>query len=394
MALFRYKAVSLEGKAFNGVIEADSLSNAKEKLRKNQVYITHLVALGHERNTLTLPPDLLLNFTRELAQLLKAGLPLYESLVTIEEKYRQHPKHPLFVDLCDHLKGGSQLSLAMKRYPQTFDRIYISMVQAGEQSGNLTVVFTQLAQLLHKGQQLKKQMISTLTYPAFLGSFCLLIIGALLFFIIPSLKELLEGRDLHPFTILILAISNWANAHVSFLISFIFSFALISWWLLRQKKVRLYLQKLSFEIPLLKTILLHSSIVRFSRSLSMLLNGGVALLDALTLSRKMMKSLLLEAVIEEAEKKIAEGQRLSVALQSQTLLPPLMTRMLALAEETGNMKEAFEHLSMIYEEELEKHLNQLTTYLQPVMLMILGGIVGFVILSILLPLTDVNSFLN
>lgn len=394
MPLFRYKAISPEGKAFGGVVEADSLPVAKERLRKNQVYIIELAMMGSRSQELTLPPALLLAFTRDLAQLLKAGLPLYESLVTIEEKYRRHPKHSLFLDLCDHLKGGSLLSLALKRYPKTFNQIYLSMVQAAEQSGHLAEVFDQLAQLLYRQQSLKKQVLSTLTYPAFLGMFCFVIICALFFFIIPSMKELLEGRRLHPLTQCVLSLSQWANDHVNLLIVSLFSLPILIWIVVRQPQTRVRLQKLSLQIPFLKSVLLHSSLVRFCRSLSMLLGSGVPLLEALALSRKMMNSLVLEGVIEEAEKRIVEGQRLSVALQDQTLLPSLVTRMLALAEETGKMKEAFLNLSIIYEEELEKHLSQLTTFLQPIILIILGGIVGLVILSILLPLTDVNSFIG
>ena len=268
------------------------------------------------------------------------------------------------------------------------------MVQAAEQSGNLGKVFDQLAQLLHRQQSLKKQILSTLTYPAFLATFCFVIICALFFFIIPSMRELLEGRSLHPLTLCVLSISKWANEHVYFLSTLFFSLPLLIWFTLRQPQTRIHLQKLSLQIPLFKTLILHSSLVRFCRSLAMLLGSGVPLLEALSLSKKMMNNLSLEKVIEEAEKKIIEGQRLSSALQAQSLLPPLVTRMLALAEETGKMEDAFLNLSTIYEEELEKHLAQLTTFLQPVMLMILGGIVGLVMLSILLPLTDVNSFIN
>jgi general secretion pathway protein F/type IV pilus assembly protein PilC len=394
MPLFKYRAISGEGKNFNGVVEADSLSVAKEKLRKNQVYITELIAVGNQKKELTLSFPLLLAFTRELAQLLKAGLPLYESLVTIEEKYRKNPKHSLFVDLCDHLKSGSHLSLALKKYPQTFHPIYLSMVQAGEQSGNLAEVFEQLAQLLHRQQSLKKQLASALTYPAFLAAFCFLIVCALTFFIIPSMRELFEGRDVHPLTRVVLSVSLWANEHIPFLLGSFCTIPLLIGVLMKRATTRLYLHRLSFQIPFVKTILLQSALVRFCRTLSMLLGSGVPLLEALAHSRKMLNNLLLEQVVQEAEKKIIEGQRLSAALQSQTILPPLVTRMLALAEETGKMKEAFLNLSVIYEEELEKHLSQLTTFLQPVMLMILGGIVGLVILSILLPLTDVNSFIN
>jgi general secretion pathway protein F len=394
MSLFRYQAINREGKSFHGVIEADSFSGAKEKLRKNQVYVTGVSAIEEQRDEVVLSPSLLLEFTRELAQLLRAGLPLYESLVTIEEKYRRHPKHPFFLDLCDHLKGGAHLSLVLKRYQKTFDQIYLSMVQAAEQSGNLAEVFEQLARLLHKQQGLKKQLLSTLSYPIFLGAFCLLIIGMLFFFIIPSMQELLEGRSLHPLTQLVLNSSRWANAHVPLLIILGCLFPVLFFFFLKKPATALYLQQISFRIPFLKTILLHSSLVRFCRTLALLLGSGIPLLEALAYSRNTLNQLPLEQVIQKAEKKIIEGERLSIALKGAAILPPLVVRMLALAEETGKMQEAFSKLAAIYEEELEKHLAQLTLFLQPVMLMILGGIIGFVVLSILLPLTDVNSFIN
>lgn len=376
------------------MIEADSMAAAKEKLRKGQIYLTDLIALGDGSTSMAWSPALLLRFTQELAQLLQAGLPLYESLLTIEEKYRRHPQHALFLDLCDHLKQGQPLSVAMKRYPTTFDQIYLSMVQAGEQSGRLALVFDQLAQLLLRGQKLKKRLISTFTYPAFLGGFCLLIVGVLLFFIIPSLGELLEGRDLHILTQGVLSLSRWANDSVPYLLGLggVLLCALVGVW--RHPRTKLFLQEISLKVPFIKSIILHASLVRFSRALSMLLEGGVPLLEGLSLSRKVMKSAVLENVVQEAEQRIMQGQRLSTALQGQTLLPPLVLRVVALAEETGRMQEAFAHLSAIYEEELDKHLAQLMVFLQPVLLMVLGGLVGLVVLSILLPLTDVSSFIN
>ncbi len=123
MPLYRYQAVTAEGRPIKGVIDADSLPVAKERLRKQQILVTSVTALQGKQQRLHLPPTMLLVFTREIFQLLKAGLPLYESLLTIEEKYRKHKAHPLFLDLCDHLKGGAALSSALKKYPETFDKI-------------------------------------------------------------------------------------------------------------------------------------------------------------------------------------------------------------------------------------------------------------------------------
>lgn len=394
MALFQYKAIGVDGKACQGVIEADSITHAKEKLRKDRVYMTDLIPVADRLTQLKLPDPLLLQFTQELAQLLSAGLPLYESLVTIEEKYRKHPKHSLFLDLCDHLKRGHHLSVALKKYSATFDQIYISMVQAAEQSGRLAEIFQQLAELLARSQKLKKKIVSTFTYPAFLGAFCFLIIGALLFFIIPSLSDLLEGRSLHPLTSCVLSTSHFANDHIAGLVSTGILLLLGGIYLSQATQAKKIFQSYCLRIPMIQTICLHVSLVRFFRSGALLLDGGVALLDALHLSRRVMKHPLLEKGIEQAEQLIVEGKKFSDALALDASMPPLVVRMMGLAEETGKMKDAFAHLAKIYEEELERQLTQLITFLQPMLLIVLGGLVGLVVLSILLPLTDVSSFMG
>lgn len=392
MVLFRYRALNAQGKSFTGVIDADSLSSAKERLRKTQVLVTELIALKSSSYEISLPPPLLLNLTRQIAQLLRAGLPLYESLVTIEEKYRRHRAHPLLLDLCDHLKGGMALSAALKRYPKTFDRIYLAMVQVSEQSGNMAAVFEQLSKLIDRQQKLKKQLFSALAYPLFLGVFCGLIICGLLFFIIPTMAELFEGRALHPLTHTVLTISKWANAHALTLLILLLSAPVAFFVLWRQHQIRLLAQQLCLKVPLLKTMILHTSLIRFCRATAMLLTGGVPLLEALRLSHHVLKNLMLESAIARAEQKIIEGKPLSVAFSKDPIIPMLVTRMVATAEETGNMGEAFLSLAGIYEEEVEKHIAHLNTFLQPALLIILGAIVGMVILSILLPLTDVSSF--
>lgn len=392
MPLFRYQAVSNEGKPLKGVIDADSLLLAKEKLRKQQVLVTAITSLKNKQDELILPPSSLLAFTRELAQLLKAGLPLYESLLTIEEKQRRHKAHPLFLDLCDHLKEGASLSSALKKYPASFDRIYLAMVHVAEQTGNLPVVFEQLSELITRQQKLKTQLFSALAYPSFLAFFCLCVICGLLFFVIPSMKELFEDRALHPITAIILAISNWANENIPFLLTVFCSIAFILFFLIRSRKGKVLLYEYTLKVPLIKTLLLHSALVRFCRAFSMLLAGGVSLLETLTLSREVVKSPFLEEAILSAEKRIAQGERLSVAFKTSPHIPSLVIRMLSLSEETGKMGEAFFSLAEIYEEEMEKHLSQLTTFLQPLLLITLGAIVGLVVLSILLPLTDVSSF--
>lgn len=393
MPLFRYKALTETGKRVSGVIDADSLEMAKERLRRDRVMVTKLDTAG-ERKEVCLSPALLLAFTRELGQLLKAGLPLYESLLTIEEKYRKTRSHPLFLDLCDRLRGGEKLSTILKRYPKSFDAIYVSMVEAGEKTGALPWAFEQLFELIERRQKLKKQLISAMAYPAFLGAFCLLVVIGLLLFVIPSMQELFEGRRLHPLTQLVLSWSQFMQSNGLFMVIGITLIIMSLGAFFRRNQGRYALQKALHKVPLVKTVLLEAALIRFCRSCSILLSGGVPLVQSLTISRRAMKHSLLEEVVERAESQIIEGRPLSHELGQSERIPPLVSRMLAISEETGNLPEMFKNLSDIYDSELERSLGHITTFLQPALLILLGGVVGLVILSILLPLTDVGSLIS
>jgi general secretion pathway protein F/type IV pilus assembly protein PilC len=394
MGLFRYQALSAQGKKVSGVIDADSFVMAKERLRKEQVMVTRLEALADKRKEIALPPSLLLDFTRALGQLLRAGLPLYESLVTLEEKYKRHKAHPLFLDLCDRLKCGVSLSEALKKYPKTFDEIYVCMVKSAEQTGSLPSIFEQLTMLISRQHKLKKQLVSAMIYPAFLGGFCLVVVSMLFFFVIPSMSELFEGRQLHPLTHIVLSMSRFVNAHGILLLAAIASFISLTIFAVKRKASRIYMHQLALKVPFLKTLTLEASLIRFCRCSSILLTGGIPLLEALRLSRKVMNNILLEGVIEKAAQKVVEGRSLTSELKNSPLIPAMVIRMLAISEETGKVAPMLHNIADIYEEELEKNLTQLTTLLQPALLLLLGLIVGVVLLSILIPLTDVGSMIQ
>ena len=200
MTLFQYVALTKNGKKTIGLINADSFDLAKEQLRKQKVLVTKLILYKKQTKEQLLPPSLFLNLTRDIHVLLRAGLPLYDSLLTLQEKYHRTKAHSLLLNLCDQVKEGKHLSEALGQYPRIFDAVYISMVKAGEESGTLTDSFEELSKLISRSQGMKKKVMTAMIYPIFLGSFCLAVISALLFFLIPSMKELFEGRTLHPLT--------------------------------------------------------------------------------------------------------------------------------------------------------------------------------------------------
>ncbi|MBM3200895.1 MAG: type II secretion system F family protein [Chlamydiae bacterium] len=393
MPLYRYEALSLEGKKHKGMINADCLEMAKERLKKQKIIVTSLEKQKIKGAISNLSKASLLDFTRDIANLLSSGMPLYESLVIAEEKSLHSKEHPLFLDLCDQVKQGKKLSDVLAHYPKTFDSIYISMVRAAEESGSLADVFMQLTKVIARGEKLKKQMVGALTYPAFLCSFCLVVVVALFVFIIPSMQELLEGRRLHPLTECVLSISRFLSVYGNW-IGLIFAVqALFLFLFFRSRKGKEACKKGLLYIPLVKKMVSQAVMIRFSRTLGILLKNSVALPTALRLSAKVMDHPTFSEVVERAEKKIMEGKKLSMELGQSKWFAPMVVKMIATAEEVGKIDDMLLHIAEIYEEDLEKSLQQFTSLLQPIMLLLLGLIVGVVLLSVLLPLTDVSSFL-
>ena len=326
-----------------------------------------------------------------LGQLLRSGIPLFESLVIIEEKYHNHRFHPLMMDLCDGLKMGMSLSELLRKYPQSFDPVYVSMVHAGEQTASLPTIFDELCGLLQRQQKLKKQLFSAAAYPLFLGSFCGVVFFSLLLFVIPSLKNLFDGRALHPITRFVFAASDLTLAHGLEFAGGLLAILILLVIALRNPALRQKLDGWMLKVPFVGEFLREAALIRFCRTSSLLLSGGLPILPTLQLSRHVMKNKLLEEVMARAAQKVSEGRPLSEELKA---FPSMVSRMLAIAEETGKTAFMLQSIANICEENLEKRLQQFTAFLQPVLLLLLGLIVGIVLLSILIPMTDVGSVLQ
>jgi general secretion pathway protein F/type IV pilus assembly protein PilC len=268
------------------------------------------------------------------------------------------------------------------------------MVHAGEQTASLPAIFEELSALLQRQKKLKNQLIAAATYPLFLGAFCIAVFFALLLFVIPSMKNLFDGKALHPITKAVFGASDFVTEHGILLAISIA--ALLTLFILFSKTPRLrpFLDTFILRLPLISELVKEAAAIRFCRTASLLLFGGLPILTVLRLSSAVMKNRLLEAVIHSAENEVSEGKRLSGSLSTSPLIPSIVPRMLSIAEETGKTAIMLQNIANICEEKLEKELQQLTAFLQPALLLLLGLIVGLVLLSILIPLTDVGSILE
>ena len=394
MTLFKYKAISDSGKNISGFVTADSIELAKRQLQQAGKYITDVhphVSGKKERN---LSQDNVIEFTRDLASLLSAGLPLYEALKTVEEKYADEPIHHIYLDITDQVKHGKSLSEALQKHSTCFDEVYIAIVHAGEQTGKLENVFAHLEKLYSRQHKLKKQLQGALVYPLFLLSFAAVVVYVLLFVMVPMMKDFFEGRDLHPLTQVILATSDFATQNSLLLLTvFVLTISGVVLFI-RSQAGKEYLQTLSLRIPLIRRVVIQAALLKFTRILSVLLASGVPLLESLRLSRQVVTNRELSNGLQTGEQAALQGKSLAESYGQSRHFPSLFIRMVAVAEESGKMDIMLSSIADIYDEELERTLEKFTTMLQPMLLLFLGIVVGIVLLAVLLPMTDVTSLIE
>jgi general secretion pathway protein F len=392
MPVYQYQYVDSLGKRKTSSIDAQNDAEAKNKLREQGLLVTQLGVKNQIHRKQNLKGDNLLAFTVQLSQLLNAGVPLYESLIALEEQARGESYHRITLSLCEQIRAGHSLSHAMANYPDSFDKLYCGMVAAGEAVGNLGPVLEKLTQFLTKHMRLKKQIITAMIYPAILGSFSLLIIALLLGFVVPSLEGIFAERKLNAFTNGVLTVSRLFRAYWWLYIPSAICMIGFTIWKIRSPQGRLWLEKILLKVPVIKNLIIQTAVARFCRTMGTLLQGGLNMIDSLRISRGIIRNVILEREIQAAEGKIIEGHPLSQELGRSAYFPSLVARMLAVGEESGTTVNMLNRIADMYEQEIEKTLDRVMALAQPVILIVMGLVIGTVLLAILLPLTDVSSF--
>ena len=392
MPIYSYQAFDTSGKKRKGLVEASSESEAKRKLREQGIMVSKLALNKKGKSKEILKGEQLLTFTLQLSSLVNAGVPVYESLLALEEQYRDESFARVLLSLCDQIKSGKKLSEAMAAYPDSFNQLFCSMIAAGESAGALDIVLEKLAELLAKQNKLKREIASAMIYPGILMIFSLLVISLLLGYVVPSIESIFVGRELNSFTQFILNVSHIFRNYWWVYLPLI---SLIVIWVvfkIRTTEGKLWLERNLLKLPLIRTLLIQAAIARFCRTMGTLQKGGLTIIDSLRIARDVMGNKTLEEEIKRAESRIVEGSSLSIELSKSQWIPHMVTRMLAVGEDSGTSLMMFNKIADMYEENLEKTVNRLLAFAQPVILIVMGFVIGTVLLAILLPLTDMSSF--
>lgn len=392
MPLFIFQALDQQGKKISGVQEGSSEKEAREKIRGQGLILIKLEPRkesGGKKNNFSLQD--LKTFTLQLAELISAKVPLFESLSTIEEQSRGEKYHPVLLGLCESIKSGSSLSDACLQYPKSFDTLYVGMVKAGEQSGSLETIFRRLNTYLGKREKLQRQMMTAMIYPVVLSVFSLIVIGVLLGFVVPSIEGLFEGREMNGFTQAVIGVSHfltdwwWIYLPITALAVFFL------WIKLKSHEGKMALQRIGLKLPLIKRLMIHSSIARFSRTMSTLMAGGLPIIESLRISSKVMSNPVLEDDMKRVEEMIVEGGSLGNELSKIKWMPTMVSKMLLIGEEAGSQESMFNKVADMYEDDVEKLIDRLMALSQPAILVVMGGIVAMIMLAVLLPLTDMPN---
>lgn len=392
MPLYQYQAIDSQGKKRSGVIEGMGEQDVKSRLREQGVMVTTLSVKKKTSSKENLKGDNLVTFTVQLAQLVGAGVPLYQSIVALEEQSREDPYHRILLGICENIKSGVPLSVAMANYPGSFDRLYCGMIAAGESSGALELVLDKLAILLTKRNQVKKQIATAMIYPAILVSFSFLVILLLLGFVVPSIEGIFKDQELNAFTALVLGVSHFLQDYWWIYLPTIAGVVTYSVIKLRSPAGQLWLERNLIKVPLVRTLMIQASIARFSRTMSTLLIGGLTMIESLRIAREVMRNVVLEKEIKQAEDSIIEGSSLSVELSKSQWFPKMVSRMLSVGEDSGTITVMLGKIADMYEAELEKTVDWMMAMAQPVILIFMGVFIGMILLAILLPLTNLSSF--
>lgn len=383
-----YKKLLLSGQIQKGLLEAASIEDARSNILDAGELLLELKAIKNKKYS-KFSLEMKHEFTYQMHQLISAGLPIYESILSLKEK---KVSYSFILDkLASSIKEGNSFSQSILSLKETFDPLYIAIIQASETSGEIKDGFLSLKLLLERQLRIVKTLKNAFVYPTILLIFALIIVHGLFFFIIPSLSELFEGRQLQGLTKIILSMSDLACSHTTAIfISYTLcavSFALALKNGLLQKALMAFLKR----IPFCYSLFLSLKFENFFSCLAQLLERGINLKEALELSKNVLRQPELEKSVDLIKKDILKGKKFSESLIDP--FPSVAKRLISLSEETGRLSESCQMLSQIFSEEVEKKLQKLTTFIQPVLLALIGLIVGIVILSILMPLTDVGGFL-
>lgn len=400
---FQYKASNRSGQTIEGVIDAVDTHSVLSALREKSLYPLDINEVSATQNSLNmelgskkLPKKVLTVFCQQFATILKAGVPLVQALDILKDQSENKKLANVIATMNDDIKTGKNLSTTMQAQGEFFPNILIKMVEAGELSGTLDNSLERMATQFEKENKINQKVKTAMTYPIFVATLAVCIVIGLLVFIVPQFTSLFDqiGAELPSMTRMLLAFSD-------FLISSWYSIILVTIILVilirayfKSEQGRLKLDKAKLKMPIIKKLNLKLVAARFSRTLCTLTTAGMSLPECLSITAKSVSNKLVETGLMDVKEDVKSGESLSDSLNKLNVFPILTIHMTRIGEETGMLEYMLQKSADYYETETESAIQKLTSLLEPLMILVVGGIVLFIALAILLPVFQMGSSIN
>lgn len=401
MASFSYRAISSQGKTVEGAIAADRIELASRELRSQGLTLLSLDLAGEGSQPVGdqaggrggVGSDDVLAMTRELAVLMRAGLPIDRALKVMIEMAGHAQLRELLEELLASVKAGKGLSQALQSYPGAFNKFYINMVRSGEASGLLADVLTRLGDYLANAKTVRSSVVSALIYPAILLTVAVLSIAGMLGFVVPQFESLFNemGDALPVLTRAVISAGEFLQSYgwLLLLVIVVVGFFIRNW--LHSEEGRAKFDERLLGLPLLGSVVFKYEVAKFSKTVGTLMGNGVSLLQSISIAVETVDNSHIKRALSVLEPAVKRGQRMSVALEEAQVFSPLVIQMVRVGEESGSLDQMMTELAQIYDEEVQAGVKRSLVLLEPALILLMGGTIAIVIIAILMGIMSVND---
>ncbi len=405
MSAFEYTALDQNGREKHGFIEGDSARLVRQQLREQQLVplsVNEVKKQQNEKKELNRIFSARLNstelalLTRQLATLAQAGIPLDEATATVARQSLKPRVKKIMLSVRSRILEGHSLAEGLRDYPAIFSEMYCATVAAGEQSGHLDVVLERLADYTENQQQVQQRLKLALIYPVILTVMAILVVAGLLTYVVPEVVKVFEdtGQQLPWLTVALIATSEFMQNWFLTLLLVVIAAGFVFRQMLQQAVFRKRFHQLLLKLPVINKLVLGSNSARFARTLSILAASGVPLLEAMSIAVQVMDNIPMREAVEEAARQVSEGSSLSRTLEQSGYFNPMLINLIASGEATGQLEQMLERAALNQEREMETTLAMMMGLLEPLLIVVMGGVVLVIVLAILLPVLDLNQLVK
>jgi general secretion pathway protein F len=406
MPIFEYRAVDGDNKTRRGLIDADSAREARLKLRREQLYVTVLnEKQKRQASRLQIKGitgvdypnkkrlDQVAAVTRQMSALLKAGIPLAETLRMVIEQAPDRRVEAVFRDIREKVTQGLTLADACQQHPAYFTNLYSNMIRAGESSGALDQVMTRLAAFMQAQSRLKNRVGSAMVYPMVMIVVGVVVVAALVTFVVPQVTQLLraKGEALPLPTQILIALSDFLRNYWFLVIVGLLLLIILFQLFVNSDRGRLIWDRFLLRVPVFGELMRKQAVARFATTFATLLKSGVPALQAINTTKEVLDNKVLVNALTTVHDHVLEGTDISTPMKLSGAFPPMVTYMVGIGEQAGNLEEMLERVAETYDEEVELTTTKLTQLLEPIIIVVLAGVVAGIVIAIILPILQLQN---